>query len=195
MPLTLDEVHDVIDSWEFDPRVPTLVPATRLLSTMAVGDPGRIEVLQVIADHQSMRGELDAALATLDEAAREPHADADVLRGTRAAYLIGGGRGEEAEPMLLELRSRGSRMAPEALERVAEALEEAGRLREAMRWFTIGLRDLDPQHDLPNHDERSALMGRWRVRRALELPLDHYDDLEREAREIRRAESATDDWD
>ena len=105
----------------------------------------------------------------------------------RVAYLIEGGRADEAEPRLKELRRRGSALPAEALERVADALEENGRLREAMRWFTIGLRDLDPQHDLPEHDEEFALIGRWRVRQALELPPDHYDDLARTTLELRRA--------
>ena len=92
------------------------------------------------------------------------------------AYLACGGRGDKA------------------LERVADALEEVGRLREAMRWFTIGLRDLDPQQDLPAFEEEYALMGRSRVRRALDLPPDHYDVLARETLDARRARW-TDDGD
>lgn len=187
MPLSLDEVHDHIDTWVIDPRVETLGPATELLATMAVGDAGRIDVLMVIADHQALRGEVDRALATLDQAAADPGADRDLIEAMRVAYLIEGGRGDEAEPDLRELRRRGSALPAEALERVADALEETGRLREAMRWFTIGLRDLDPQHDLPEHDEEFALIGRWRVRQALGLPADHYDDLARSTRERRRA--------
>jgi tetratricopeptide (TPR) repeat protein len=187
MPLSLDEVEDLIDSWELDPDVETLGPATELFVTMAVGDPGRLDVLHVIADHRAMRGEIDAALALLDQAGPTSDDDAEVLRAMRVAYLVGGGRGDEAEPLLQELRRRGPRLPDEALERVADALEEAGRLREAMRWFTIGLRDLDPHHDLPAYEEEYALIGRSRVRRALDLPLDHYDVLARETLEARRA--------
>jgi len=45
MPLSLDEVEDLIDSWELDPGVDTVGPATELFVTMAVGDPGRLDVL------------------------------------------------------------------------------------------------------------------------------------------------------
>ena len=38
MPLSLDEVEDLIDSWEFDPDVDTVGPAG-LFVTMVVGDP------------------------------------------------------------------------------------------------------------------------------------------------------------
>jgi tetratricopeptide (TPR) repeat protein len=187
MPLSLEEVEDLIDSWEVDPDVDTLGPATELFATMAVGDPGRLDVLHVIADHRAMRGEVDAALALLDQAGPTSDDDAEVLRAMRVAYLVGGGRGDEAEPLLQELRRRGPRLPDEALERVADALEEAGRLREAMRWFTIGLRDLDPQQDLPAYEEEYALVGRSRVRRALDLPPDHYDLLARETLDARRA--------
>ena len=179
MPLSLDEVHDLIDSWVVDPTMKTLGPATELLATMAVGDPGRIDVLQVIADHQSMRGDIDAALATLEQAGPATQDEIDVVQASRATYLIDGDRHDQAEPLLKELRRRGSDLPAEALERVAEALEASGRLREAMRWFTIGLRDLDPFQDVPTFDEELALMGRWRARKALELPPDHYDDLAR----------------
>jgi tetratricopeptide (TPR) repeat protein len=187
VPLSLDEVEDLIDSWEIDPDVDTLGPASELFATMAVGDPGRLDVLHVIADHHSMRGEVDAALAMLDRAGPTSDDDAEVLRAMRVAYLIEGGRTDQAEPLLHDLRRRGSRLPDEALERVADALEETGRLREAMRWFTIGLRDLDPQQDLPAYEEEYALVGRWRVRRALDLPPDHYDVLARETLEARRA--------
>jgi hypothetical protein len=100
---------------------------------------------------------------------------------------------DEAEPLLQDLR-RSPRQPDEALERVADALERVGGLREAMRWFTIGLRDLDPQQDLPAFEEEYALMGRSRVRRALDLPPDHYDVLARETLDARRTRW-TDDGD
>ena len=112
----------------------------------------------------------------------------------RVSYLVGGGRGGETEPLLDDLRRRGPRLPAEAIERIADALEEAGRLQQAMRWFTIGLRDLDPQQDLPAYEEEYALIGRSRVRRALDLLPDHYDALARETLDARRTRW-TDDWD
>lgn len=78
---------------------------------------------------------------------------------------------------------------------MAEALEEHGRLKEAM-WFTFGLRDLDPQRDLPDVSEEFALIGRWRVRQALELPADRYDELARATIDLRHARPTYDPgWD
>lgn len=194
MPLSSDEVDDLIDSWELDPAVDTLEPAQELLATMAVGDPGRIDVLQVIADHQAMRGDVDAALATLDQAADARDEDADVVQAMRVCFLLEAGRDEEADPMLHTLRRRGSDLPGAALERIADTLEEVDRLREAMRWHTIALRDLDPRQDIPDGEEEYALFGRWRVRKALELPPDHFDNLARSILDERRSERS-DDWD
>nr|WP_300046847.1 hypothetical protein [uncultured Nocardioides sp.] len=63
-----------------------------------------------------------------------------------------------------------------------------------MHWFTIGLRELDPQQDLPAYEEEYALIGRWRVRRALDLAPDHYDVLARGTLDARRTKW-TDDGD
>ena len=187
MPLTLDDVEDLIDSWEFDPRVDTVAAATELVSSMGTDDPGRTDLLQVIADHQSMRGDVDAALATLSRMGPMSEEERDIVQAMRITFLLEAGRDAEAEAELALLRRRGTLLPSEAIERVAEALEELGRLREAMRWFTIGLRDLDPQDDLPDHREESALIGRWRVRRALDLPPDHYDELARVTLDLRQA--------
>ena len=188
MVLSQEEVEDLIDLWEFDPRVDTIVQATELLRTMAVDDPGRIDVLQVIADHQSMRGDVDAALSTLAQAGSATEEEDDVLQAMRVTFLIEAGRGEEAEPELRTLRRRGPRLPSEAIDRVGDALEAAGRLHEAARWFTIGLRDLDPQHDLPEAGEEYALTRRMRVRQSLGLLPDHYDVLARTVVEERRSE-------
>ncbi len=179
MPLSLTEVEDLIDSWELDPRLDTVPHATELLATMSVGDPGRVDVLQVIADHQSMRGDVDAALATLDLAVDASGEQADVVAAMRIGFLIEAGRGAEVESQLVELRRRGSALPVEAVERVCDALEQDDRLSEAQRWYTIALRDLDPRLDLPDQDETYLLFGRLRVRRALGLASDSYDELAR----------------
>jgi hypothetical protein len=70
-----------------------------------------------------------------------------------------------------------------ARNRVAESLEEAGLLQQAQRWFTMELRDLDPELDEPDVDERVALFGRARTRRALGQPMDAFDRLAEELRE------------
>ena len=87
-------------------------------------------------------------------------------------------RGDDArvDELLAELiaLSRAERLVIGDYEWIAESLEDAGRLRAALRWFTIPLRDIQPG-DLDLMPPL-CLDGRWRVRRALDLPVDAYDE-------------------
>ena len=64
---------------------------------------------------------------------------------------------------------------------IAENYEPAGDLGEAHRWLTMGLLRMVAQvedEDDPAADDAAGLAaGRYRVRRALELPLDEYDEM------------------
>jgi tetratricopeptide (TPR) repeat protein len=162
----------------------------RMLATFRPGQEGRAETLSRIADELVEDGQLDAAraayqdvvddggrtilspLAGLLDIALKQHDDA------RADELLG----------RLLAQSRADALVVGDYEWVAEALEEAGRLRQALRWFTIPLRDIQPG-DL---DLMPAIVldGRWRVRRALDLPIDAYDDAHDVWHEINDAEDA-----
>ncbi len=58
---------------------------------------------------------------------------------------------------------------------IGDVLEASDRLKEAQRWYTIGLRDFDPEVDEPGFDQNLCLSGRYRVRRLLGLPADGFD--------------------
>ena len=165
MPLPLDEVDDLIDSWEIDPGVETLGPATALLATMTVGYPGRLDVLQVIAATRPCGG-IDAALATLDQAVdisarggggRARHADRLPDRGQKSQRRGRATARTTSAAAVPASRPRPSRGSPTPSRKPAVC-------SEAMRWFTIGLRDLDPQQHLPAYEEEYALIGRSRAR-------------------------------
>lgn len=148
----------------------------RRLADFAPGELGRAEFLSYLGDDLKLIGEFDEARQAYDEAIAdggrtvlEPHA------GLLAVALAA--RDEATVTALLGLlmtKSRADELVVGDYEWIAEALEEAGRLREALRWFTIPLRDLQPGEltKLPI----VCLNGRWRVRRSLGLPLDAYDD-------------------
>ena len=65
---------------------------------------------------------------------------------------------------------------------IGESLEEHDRPKQAHRWFTIVLRDEDPDDLDALH--MGCLHGRFRVRRELGLPLDAYDRASEELNEI-----------
>jgi predicted Zn-dependent protease len=64
---------------------------------------------------------------------------------------------------------------------LGENHELAGDLREAHRWLTMGARraidDVEAGDDRAAEDAAGLLMARLRVRHALDLPLDEYDEL------------------
>ena len=193
MTMTPEDVEDLIEGWELDPAIDPMPRLVALLETMKPGDPGRCHVLTTASDHAFMRGDVEQALVHLDEAdeqalvhldeaEEDPGDELDYVRAMRISHLLVSGRLDEAEPLLAELRKQNEKLSATARSRVAEALEEAGLLQQAQRWFTMELRDLDPELDEPDVDERLALFGRARTRRALGQPMDAFDRLAEELR-------------
>lgn len=166
----LDEIGSMQD------RAWRLEQFRQLLTDMTFGEEGRAEVLTYLADDLMRDGQLDEAgvryQEALDDGGRtvlEPHIgllDVALARGDDA-------RVDELLALLIA-KSRADELVVGDHEWIGDSLEEAGRLREALRWFTIPLRDIQPGHYelMPI----ISLNGRWRVRRALGLPLDAYDD-------------------
>jgi tetratricopeptide (TPR) repeat protein len=148
----------------------------RLLADLAPGQEGRAEVLTCLADDLKWDGDLDQGVElyqqAIDDGGRtvlSPHAgllDIALERGEDD-------RADELLAVLLD-RSRADALVVGDYEWIGEALEAAGRLRAALRWFTIPLRDIQPG-DIDLMPE-VCLHGRWRVRRALDLPIDAYDE-------------------
>ena len=180
MTMTPEDVEDLIEGWELDPAIDPMPRLVALLESMAVGDPGRRRALTTASDHAFMRGDVEQALAYLDEAEEDPGDELDYVRAMRISHLLASGRLAEAEPLLVALRKQNETLSGMARNRVAESLEEAGLLQQAQRWFTMELRDLDPELDEPDVDERLALFGRALTRRALGQPMDAFDRLAEE---------------
>jgi hypothetical protein len=140
--------------------------------------------LSTLGEFLEMDGEYDRARATF-QAAR---ADG----GPTMLHPLGGvlwvelrtGNTASAENALAELTNmvKAGALSEHDCEYVGEALEDHDRHKEAMRWFTIPLRDIDPNDIdlLPI----GCLNGRSRVRRILELPMDRYDDAVEPARQL-----------
>lgn len=82
---------------------------------------------------------------------------------------------------LAELRQRLT-CDPEAVTGVGEALEFAGRTETAVDWLTGALDDLSSHYPTGVSERlpdlvRHLACERRRLRKALELPIDHYDDF------------------
>jgi tetratricopeptide (TPR) repeat protein len=189
----LDAVQDQIDDIEInlDGHEAKVVALERLVADAPPGSPGWAELIVVLSDHQQALGRHETAIAQLEEVraagvVTEPSVEAHLL----SAHLGAGNDAAVADlDRELRARSRETHLGDD-YHWVGEAYEEAGRLKEALRWFSMANRDVDP--DDVDMLEPFALAGRWRVRQALGLPEDAYDLTARIVRERDRARWAAD---
>lgn len=145
------------------------------------GAAGRAAYLYHAAEQWRIENEQDRVRACLEEAVRDGgSATVDPRAGLVDALLVDG-ETARADELMTELRRdipRG-RARGEVHLFVGEALEEHGRLKEALRWFTAGVTRAELDGDI----DGMSLLGRFRVRRELELPHDTYDDMAESYRE------------
>ncbi|RLV50964.1 hypothetical protein D9V37_03265 [Nocardioides mangrovicus] len=96
--------------------------------------------------------------------------------------LLQHGRDDEADAVLADLltAARAATLSSLTYEMVGQALADGGRPREALRWFTMPLRDVDP--DALDDDDLALLAGRYEVRRTLGLGEDRFDQVTVELR-------------
>lgn len=171
---TLDEISDV------DNRARRIAEYERLLASMQEGEEGRAEVLSWLGTDLTGDRRLDDARASYEKAI----ADGGRMVLDPRIGLLNVALAEDDDARVDELlaalltTSRADELVIGDYEWIGDSLEEAGRLRTALRWFTIPLRDIQPGD--VDRMPILALDGRWRVRRALDLPVDAYD----EAREL-----------
>ena len=139
------------------------------------GEHGRAEFLTSLAGElnlvEDFDGAREASLAAIEDGGPT---DLDPRCGLLMNELDAGDD-ERADTLLAELlvRVRAGSLGSVECEWIAGSLEQAGRLRQSLRWFTIPLLDVHPD-DIEDVD-MPALHGRYRVRRELGLPLDNYD--------------------
>jgi len=186
--MTFGEMPDeaTLDAWEFGLSGQERIDAFgNHAATMTLGVSGRAELLAMQAEFLAEDGQLAEARTAFAAALADGgwttlHPKIGLLE--LALKLQDDA---EADALLAELLQlyRDEQLIPDACVEVGEALEEAGRLKQAHRWFTMPLRELDP--DELEDGDLLLLAGRYRVRRALGLPMDAFDE---ETDAIREAE-------
>ncbi|MET0953193.1 MAG: hypothetical protein ABWX57_07885 [Aeromicrobium sp.] len=174
--MTWDQLCEALDEIDVEPqREQRLAEYHRLLAGFLPGQEGRAETLARLAEELGALDRTDEARATYQQAIDDGgRTILDPLVGLLDLSLQH--QADDADDLLAQLltRSRADQLVIGDYEWIAESLEEVGRLREALRWFTIPLRDIQPGDiDLM---PIVCLDGRWRVRRALDLPVDAYDE-------------------
>lgn len=172
-----DEACEEIDEIELSLGPKERVVAFRKrLDELEPGEDGRAEFLTSLASELELMGDLDGARATYLAAIGDGGPTELEPRCGLLSVELTAGDDDRVEELLGELlaMSRAGALFSTEYEWIGDSLEEAGRFRDALRWFTIPIRDIDPEdiESLPI----TLLHGRWRVRRALELPHDAYDE-------------------
>jgi tetratricopeptide (TPR) repeat protein len=157
--------------------------------SLQLGEPGRAELLCSLAERRLSRGNYAGAQAWFERAVSEP---GDVIIDPRCgllASLLAQERNEDVLALEVELRrvSASNEWRGAFHEHLGEAFETARQPERALRWFNMGVRDLDLTRDEPTASELLCLNGRDRVRRTLGRPQDALDVYLADYREDRQA--------
>jgi tetratricopeptide (TPR) repeat protein len=149
---------------------------------VAPGAPGRAAWLSHAGERWEMEGDLARAKACFEQAAQDGGEAYLDPRAGLVNVLLRLGENSRADEVLADLRRdlKAGWSHRFLHETVGESLELNGRLQEALRWFTAGLTHAERED--PEAVDIGCLNGRFRVRRALGLPLDRYDELCEERR-------------
>lgn len=185
---SFEDITDQIEEWEWQLDDEDYHAALlEKFESLAPGDPGRAELLYCIGERRLMRDDPAGALPWFERAVMEPGEVTIDPRSGVLQCLLELDRSADAETLERELRkaSADGDWRGAFHEFVGEVLELSGRPRQGLRWFNMGVRDLD--RDDPLTAEISCLYGRYRVRRALDLPRDSLDVYTDEYREYSRA--------
>ena len=171
-----DEVFDRLSEIDMSASTKKAEEFEALAQSMPVGEHGRATFLVSAGQHRQMNDECDEAhrcfsLALEDGGRTTLHPVANLL-----SLALATGDESAVEARSAELRGlvRADRLGPAACHFVGDSFRDHGRLREALRWFTIPLTYADLEDD---DLDLLCLADRYQVRRELEMPQDRLDQI------------------
>ena len=171
-----DEVFDRLTEIDMSGSTRKAEEFEALAQSLPVGEYGRASFLIAAGPHRQMRKEYDEARRCFELALEDGgESSTDPLTNLLSLALD---TGDEATVLSLsaELRRmvRDDRMGADGCLFVGDSFQDHGRLREALRWFTIPLTYADLEDDDLDY---FCLAGRYRVRRELGMPEDRIDQI------------------
>jgi tetratricopeptide (TPR) repeat protein len=169
-----DEVEGM---WGSRPPARLALDLEQRADELPPGTPGRAAWLVHAGELWGIAEDPDRARSCYERAMEDGGSAWIDPRASLVSLLLDQGDPARADEVMRALRhdiAANGAMGP-VHDWVGEALEEAGRLREALRWYGAGLTYLERED--PERVPTGCLNGRYRVRRALELPRDQYDEL------------------
>lgn len=187
--MDFDEACAEVDRIEDELGLEDRIEALRgQVDRLEPGEDGRAEFLAALAGELQVAEDADGARAAATEAIHDGGPTVHEPRCILLSVELQAGNDALADELLAGFlaAARAGTITVDECEWISGSLEQAGRLKEALRWHNITVRDLDP-HDVEGLP-LLTLMARWRVRRALDLPYDAYDEsrdlwIELEARQ------------
>ncbi|PPK69808.1 hypothetical protein CLV40_103418 [Actinokineospora auranticolor] len=146
-------------------------------------DDGLLDSLLEAAHRHRLNGKPDRALTLLHQAISLGGEDRAYARATTADLLFSIGEVEGAREQLHFLRTE-TPVWSAPCQLVAEMAGDRGELPEALSWYDLALANL-PEEDMAEMDgpnagycfANSLLNARNRVRRAMDRPLDDWDNM------------------
>lgn len=191
-----DPVLDALTEIDLDPSLTREAKIAALLARADEAPPGsemRTVMRGAAADHLQVLGQFDEARALLQQIGPEDEPGAIHPAARLLDLELAAGNPDEVAELSRTLlaASRNGDLTEQDHHFVGESLEEHGRERDALRWFSIPLRMVDPDDlwALPI----GCVHGRYRVRRVLGMPFDGYDRASEEIKEI-VAQERGEDW-
>lgn len=170
-----DDVLDLLTDIDFSASTTKAEQFADQAEAMTVGEHGRASFLLAAGEHFQMRGDYDAARRCFERALDDGGETGTDPLANLLDLALETGDESTAEDLAKQLRAlvRQDAVGPATCHFVGEAYEQHGRLREAMRWFTIPLAHVEP--DEAEDVDYLCLVGRLRVRQELGLVEDRYD--------------------
>jgi hypothetical protein len=196
--ILVEEIADEVEGmWGSRPPARLALDLEQRADELAPGTPGRAAWLVHAGEHWSMAKDPDRARSCYERAVADGGAAWVDPRAALISLLLDQGDAAHADELMTELRrdiAVNGAMGP-VHDWIGEALEENGRLHDALRWYGAGLTYLEREE--PDRVPIGCLNGHYRVRRALGLPHDRYDELceSQRAESSRRYDEELDDSD
>jgi tetratricopeptide (TPR) repeat protein len=193
-PDDLDGLLDEIDDLRYGSGVgheDLLAELEARANALQPGRVGRAEYWSAAAEACTMAGEHARALRFLEEAVADGGETTINAKAALIGALLEAEQHDRVDGLLAELLRdvRAGRATGVVHEYVAEELEHAGRLKEALQWFGISVKHLDDPDVVAILEledltlaEIGSLAGRARVRKTLGMVPDYLDDLSAEVR-------------
>lgn len=182
---TLAHIEELVAQEPSDQLAPTL---EALASDLPRRAPGRAEYLSSAAEWYSRAKQYDDARRCLVEVMADGGETVLLAEAQLIALYLETGDVGGADDVARSLRRRARDLDHLDFELVAEAFEAADRPADAHRWYTLALRDDEPDELEIGQPAYFCALGRRRVREMLGLPPDRFDDA---AEGLRQAFSRT----